>query len=209
MPNAKPANDPTTEEKIKHAAREAFHQKGFAGTRTRDIAQAAGINLALLNYYYRSKEKLFDIIMMETMQTFMHTIIVVINDPKSTLQQKMEQMAEQYIDLFKVEPEIPLFIMIELRSNAKNLLEHIRPKEILMQSVFAKQFQQAVKEGKIPPQPFLHFMMNLMGMIIFPFVAAPMFKNIGELSDKQYLAVIEERKKMIPLWIKAMMKVKS
>lgn len=209
MPKAKPANDHTTEEKIKHAAREVFHQKGFAATRTRDIAQAAGINLALLNYYYRSKEKLFDLIMMETMQSFMQTIIVVINDPKTSLQQKMEQMAERYIDLFKVEPEIPLFIMIELRSNAKNLLDHIRPKEILMQSVFAKQFQQAIMEGKMPPQPFLHFMMNLMGMIIFPFVAAPMFKNIGELNDKQYLAVIEERKKMIPLWIKAMMKVKS
>ena len=209
MPKARPANDPTTEEKIKRAAREVFHQKGFAATRTRDISEAAGINLALLNYYYRSKEKLFDIIMMETMQSFMQTIIMVINDPKSTLQQKLELLAERYIDLFKVEPEIPLFIMIELRSNAKNLLEHIRPKEILGQSVFAKQFQQAVKEGKIPPQPFLHFMMNLMSMIIFPFVAAPMFKNIGELNDKQYLTVIEERKRMIPLWIKAMMKVKS
>jgi AcrR family transcriptional regulator len=209
MPKAKALPDTTTEQKIKHAAREVFHQKGYAATRTRDIAQAAGINLALLNYYYRSKEKLFDIIMMETMQAFMQTIIVVINDPKTTLQQKMELMAERYIDLFKVEPEIPLFVMIELRSNAKNLLEHIRPKEILMQSVFAKQFQQAIKEGKVAPQPFLHFMMNLMGMIIFPFVAAPMFKNIGELNDKQYLAIIEERKKMIPLWIKAAMKVKS
>jgi len=209
MPKAKPVTDTTTEEKIKHAAREVFHQKGYAATRTRDIAEAAGINLALLNYYYRSKEKLFDIIMMETMQSFMGTIIMVINDNDTSLQQKMELLAERYIDLFKVEPEIPLFVMIELRSNAKNLLEHIRPKEFLMQSVFAKQFQQAIQDGKIPPQPFLHFMMNLMGMIIFPFVAAPMFKNIGELNDQQYLSVIEERKKMIPLWIKATMKAKS
>lgn len=209
MPKAKSVTDPSTEEKIKNAAREVFHQKGYAATRTRDIAEAAGINLALLNYYYRSKEKLFDLIMMETMQSFMGTIIMVINDKDTSLQQKIELLAERYIDLFKVEPEIPLFIMIELKSNPKNLLEHIRPKEILMQSVFAKQFQQAIKEGKIAPQPFLHFMMNLMGMIIFPFVAAPMFKNIGELNDKQYMAIVEERKKMIPLWIKAMMKVKS
>jgi len=209
MPKAKPVSDTTTEEKIKHAAREVFHQKGYAATRTRDIAEAAGINLALLNYYYRSKEKLFDLIMMETMQSFMGTIIMVINDKDTSLQQKIELLAERYIDLFQAEPEIPLFIMIELRSSPKNLLEHIRPKEILLQSVFAKQFQQAIKEGKIAPQPFLHFMMNLMGMIIFPFVAAPMFKNIGELNDKQYRAVVEERKKMVPLWIKAMMKVKS
>ena len=57
------AGDPTTEEKIKEAARKLFTQKGFAATRTRDIAEEAGINLALLNYYFRSKQKLFDLIM--------------------------------------------------------------------------------------------------------------------------------------------------
>ena len=64
----KPAADPSTEEKIKIAARSVFHKKGYAATRTRDIAEEAGINLALLNYYFRSKEKLIDIIMTETMQ---------------------------------------------------------------------------------------------------------------------------------------------
>ena len=54
--------DISTEEKIKEAARKIFHKKGYAGTRTRDIAEEAGINLALLNYYYRSKEKLFELI---------------------------------------------------------------------------------------------------------------------------------------------------
>jgi AcrR family transcriptional regulator len=55
------ALDTTTEAKIKNAARVVFHKKGFAATRTRDIAEEAGINLALLNYYFRSKEKLFEI----------------------------------------------------------------------------------------------------------------------------------------------------
>lgn len=204
----KPESDPSTEDKIKHAARQVFHQKGFAATRTRDIAEAAGINLALLNYYFRSKEKLFDLIMLETMQRFMQTIGTVVNDPSSSLQQKMEALADRYIDIFKTEPEIPLFIMSELRSNPKNLLENIRPKEFLMQSVFVQQFKQAIKEEKIPPQSFLHFMMNLLSLIIFPFIASPMFKNMGDLTDKQYTAIIQERKKMIPLWIKAMLKVK-
>ena len=57
--------DSTTEEKIKEAARIVFHQKGFAATRTRDIAEEANINLALLNYYFRSKAKLFEIIMVD------------------------------------------------------------------------------------------------------------------------------------------------
>ncbi|MDN3670454.1 helix-turn-helix domain-containing protein [Echinicola jeungdonensis] len=58
-------NDDSTEGKIKTAARKVFQQKGFAAARTRDIAEEPGINLALLNYYFRSKGKLFDLIMME------------------------------------------------------------------------------------------------------------------------------------------------
>jgi len=94
-------------------------------------------------------------------------------------------------------------------ANPKNLLEQIRPKEFLLQSAFVRQFQQAIKDGKIPKQSFLHFIMNLLSLIIFPFIAAPMFKNIGDLSDKQYLNIIEERKLMIPIWIKAMLKAKT
>ena len=52
--------DLSTEQKIKNAARKVFTEKGYAATRTRDIAEAAGINLALLNYYFRSKQKLFE-----------------------------------------------------------------------------------------------------------------------------------------------------
>ena len=50
----------STEEKIKAAARKVFMEKGYGASRTRDIAEEAGINLALLNYYFRSKEKLFN-----------------------------------------------------------------------------------------------------------------------------------------------------
>ena len=81
--------DPSTEEKIKNAARIVFHKKGFAATRTRDIVEEAGINLALLNYYFRSKEKLFDIIMFESMQHFFKAISEVFNDDKTTLENKI------------------------------------------------------------------------------------------------------------------------
>src|SRR6188768_3829160 len=132
--SVKPESDHSTEEKIKHAAREVFHQKGYAGTRTRDIAEAAGINLALLNYYFRSKEKLFDIIMTETLQNFLQTIRLTFNDPSTSLNEKLELLADRYIDLHIREPEIPLFIMSELRTNPKKILDTIHPRENLMQS---------------------------------------------------------------------------
>src|SRR3990170_3876838 len=91
--------DPSTEEKIKEAARIIFTQKGFAATRTRDIAEAAGLNLALLNYYFRSKEKLFDIIMMESLQYFMKGIGEIVTNEESSLEDKVSGIVSHYIDM--------------------------------------------------------------------------------------------------------------
>ncbi len=203
------AADTSTQEKIKQAARQVFHHKGYAATRTRDIAEAAGINLALLNYYFRSKEKLFDLIMLETMQAFLQSMAVVFNDSSSTLQEKIQTMTDRYIDLLVEEPGIPLFIMSELRAHPGQLMEKLHMKEMLMKSVFVRQYQQAVREKKIPALPFLHFLMNLMSLIVFPFIASPILQRMGDLNDRSYQNLLRERKALIPRWIAAMMKVKS
>src|SRR5690606_19216652 len=112
--------DTSTEEKIKNAARTVFHKKGYAATRTRDIAEEAGINLALLNYYFRSKEKLFEIIMFETLFGFMQNLVMVMNDEKSTLEKKVELTASNYIDLIIKEPNIPIFMLRDRKSTRLN-----------------------------------------------------------------------------------------
>src|SRR3954453_21008733 len=106
----KHASDTNTEEKIKKAARVVFHEKGFAATRTRDIAQEADINLALLNYYFRSKQKLFDIIMLETLQGFARSLLEVFNNPDTTLEDKIDIFAERHIELLMQNPRIPIFM---------------------------------------------------------------------------------------------------
>ena len=78
-------------------------------------------------------------------------------------------------------------------------------KGIVFNSVFVKQFHEAVNEGKIKGQNFLHFMMNFIGLVVFPFVAKPLLKALTELTENQFNALIEERKSLIPVWIKAMM----
>ncbi len=168
----KKKSDLTTEEKIKQAARKIFHEKGYAATRTRDIAEEAGVNLALLNYYFRSKEKLFDIIMLETMTNFMRTVKTILADESSSL---------------------------------KKLLDKIPLKELLENSAFIKQYQEAVAQGKITEPNVRHFFINLLSLVIFPFIARPFLQEIHGLNDKQYFSLIEERKQLIPVWIKTMM----
>lgn len=200
--------DTTTEEKIKEAARVVFYKKGYAATRTRDIAEEAGINLALLNYYFRSKEKLFDIIMLETLFGFMQNMAMVLNDEKSTLEKKVELVASNYIDLITKEPNVPIFMLSEIRNNSGGLLEKLPIKQSVMNSAFIKQHQKAVADGKITEPNPLHFLMNLLGLIVFPFIGKPLLQGIGGLNDTQFNKLMQERKKLIPVWIKAMMKAK-
>ena len=202
------ALDTTTEEKIKSAARVAFHKKGYAATRTRDIAEEADINLALLNYYFRSKEKLFETIMFETLFSFMQNMAMVLNDEKSTLEKKVELVAEKYIDLIIKEPNVPIFMLSEIRNNAEGLLEKLPIKQLVMNSSFFKQHQDAVAKGKITEPNPLHFLMNVLGLVVFPFIAEPLLRGISGKSSMQFNHLMQERKKLIPIWIKAMMKAK-
>jgi len=201
----KPIGDTSTEEKIKNAARKVFHKKGFAASRTRDIAEEAGINLALLNYYFRSKEKLFNIVMLETFQTFFESVARVFNNPDTSFEEKIEQFASGYIDLLFSEPEIPLFIISEIRNNPEELITKTDIKQAVFQSVFVQQYNELVSEGKIKDADFLHVMMNMMGLIVFPFVAKPLLQAISGASENEFNALINERKKLIPGWIKVMM----
>ena len=200
--------DPNTEAKIKTAARTIFHTKGFAAARTRDIAEEAQINLALLNYYFGSKEKLFQLIMFETLSEFFKNMGAVFNDETTTLENKIQLIAEKYIDMLIAEPEIPFFIMGEIRSHGPELVEKLPSANAILQSVFFKQYKEAINKRKITELNPLHFLMNIMGLVVFPFVNSTMLKKVGKLKDKQFNMLMEERKKLIPIWMNAMLYAK-
>jgi AcrR family transcriptional regulator len=201
---AKQVVDSSTEEKIKEAARKVFTRKGYAAARTRDIAEEAGINLALLNYYFRSKEKLFDIIMMENLQHFIQGVKEIFSNESTSLYEKTELIATNYIDMLLQHPDLPSFILSELRANPDKLVANMGIKEFVLQSQYAKQLGAALKANKKNISP-LHFFMNTMGLVVFPFVASPILRNLGGLSTEEFSALMQERKKLIAKWIEAML----
>ncbi|MEO8786093.1 MAG: TetR/AcrR family transcriptional regulator [Chitinophagaceae bacterium] len=199
--------DLSTEEKIKNAARIVFHQKGFSGTRTRDIAEEAGINLALLNYYFRSKENLFDLIMLEAMQDFLNAITSVCNDATTSLETKIETIVANYIDTLTERPDIPLFVLNELKRNPEKLSEKLGINKIFFGSVFMEQILERILKSKNrnPIHP-LHFIINLLSLTVFPFIAKPMIKGLAYLPDEEFNELMQERKTLIPIWIDALLK---
>ena len=198
-----PLPDQSTEEKIKEAARTVFTRKGFAATRTRDIADEAGLNLALLNYYFRSKEKLFEIVMLEKMQVFFGFIGPIIYNEKTSIEIKVDGIVSQYVDMLQANPDIPFFVMGEARNNPAILSNAMPRKDFLKNSVFIKQLKE-----KKPDQDPYQFLLNMLAMVIFPFLMRPVFQKITDMEDAKFKQMMNERRKLVPVWCKALLKIK-
>ncbi len=198
--------DISTEQKIKEAARTIFHKKGFAATRTRDIVEEANINLALLNYYFRSKKKLFDIIMLETISDFAKSMVMTMNNKNTSLEEKIMLITSNYIDFIIKEPNIPIFMLYEMRNNSDEILNKLPFIDLIMNSVFINQFKEAVSLDKISESNPFHYLMNLWSLIIFPFLGKPILKGINNMSNEDFTQLMLERKKLIPLWINMILK---
>lgn len=191
---------PSTEEKIKEAARVVFTRKGFAATRTRDIAEEAGMNLALLNYYFRSKEKLFELIMMEKMSNFFGAIVPIFNNNDLSLEEKIANISGNYIDLLMDNPDLPIFVLSELRLNTGQFVTKL-PIQRLSDSSMMKQIRE--RRPELHPSQFL---MNVLGLTVFPFIMKPVLEQSGLLSERAFQVQMAQRKKLIPKWVKAMLK---
>ena len=199
--------EPGTAHKIKEAAREVFLAKGFAATKTRDIAEAADINLALVNYYFRSKKKLFDIIMTETLQTFSAGVITIFNEESTSLKEKVSVFVDHYIDLLAQNQNVAPFIINAVRDHPDEYISRIGILDKAKRSIFIQQFQEGIMKGEIPAINPIHFMFNLMGLIVFPFIAQPMVSVVSGIPKDNIFDIIQERKRLIPLWIESMLTV--
>ena len=193
-----------TEIKIKTAAKSLFLRKGYSATTTRDISKESDINLALLNYYFTSKKKLFEIIMLETFYDFISKMVEVYNDEKSSLEEKLELTSSKYIDMIIAEPHLPTFVVNELKNNPSSILKILKGQ--IMESKLVDQYNDGVKKGvykKIDP---IHFVTNILSLIVFPFISSPIIIKMKKFNRKEFNDMMHERKKLIPQWILQMIK---
>jgi AcrR family transcriptional regulator len=201
MVKRKKDKDKGAEEKILGAARKVFTTQGMAGARMQDIADEAGINKALLHYYFRDKDKLFETIFMAEAQKFFPKINAIFqsDDP---LFEKMEKFVDEYIDEMLENPYLPWFVLNEINRDPDRFMQKVlgdqnRPKP----AKFLEQIEKEIKKGTIKRIHPLHLLMNLLSMTIFPFIAKPMITRNLHLSESQFRKTMEERKKEIPKFI--------
>jgi len=197
----KKKDDKGAEQKILAAARKIFTTKGMAGARMQEIADEAGINKALLHYYFKDKDKLFEAIFMNEAQKFFPKINAIFqsDDP---LFKKIEKFVDEYIDEMMENPYLPWFVLNEINRDPDQFMNKMlgdsnRPKP----QKFLEQIEKEIKKGNIKRINPVHLLLNLLSMTIFPFVARPMITRNLNLSESQFRKTMEERKKEIPKFI--------
>ena len=192
--------DLSTEQKILKAAKKIFLTKGMDGARMQDIADEAGINKALLHYYFRSKDKLFEQIFMEVVSDFLPRIIAVL-ESDITLFQKIELFCNEYISQLITTPYVPIFILNEINRQPKAFLKKVLGKRKMPIGKVVAQIEKEIKAGAIKRIEPLQLMINTLSLSVFPFLACPMIQLITGMDNKQFNSLMEERKKQIPQFI--------
>lgn len=198
--------DKSTEEKIIVAAEKVFIEKGMAGARMQEIADEAGINKALLHYYYRSKEKLFGMVFRMVFKTFAPELIRVFEGSDDFFT-KMENFIASYLRLIEKNPHIPGFIISELSSNPNRLVEIIKLMNIDIQPVI-KAIEDEVEKKTIRQIEPSDLIINVLALCVFPIVAKPMVQTIVfRGSEEEYKKMLERRKTEVTRFVISAIKI--
>jgi AcrR family transcriptional regulator len=189
-----------TENQILEAAKKVFLEKGMAGARMQEIADAAGINKSLLHYYYRSKDKLFLAVFRFAVLQFLPGIQEMITSDIH-FEEKISRFVHRYIDILLENPFVPMFIIQEIQRDPDRLFNAfvdagIKPDEIL------RQFKKAVDDDEIRDIDPRDLVVNLLSLCIFPVAAKPVMQRLlTDNNSDAYREFIEKRKETVPEFI--------
>lgn len=163
-----------TEENILNAARQVFAKKGFAGARMQEIADVAGINKALLHYYYRSKEKLFEQVFNEAFAKLTKPMSSFLADD-SELFHKITNICFLYQKVLLEYPFIPNFVLNEVNIDPSRIFHLINTRGIgENMNITLMQIRTAINKGIIREIDPRELILNIISLSIFPFIGRPL-----------------------------------
>ncbi len=189
-----------TEEKILNAAQKVFIEKGMDGARMQEIADEARINKALLHYYFRTKQKLFEAIFKKVLSKILPNIMEMVHSDLS-IETKLGIFVENYISLLMKNPFLPTFILKEMNRDPDFLATTIKGNGIQPEKIFAM-FEKEMDNGRIKRMDPRDLLINILGLSIFPIAAKPLMTIIFfENNETAYNNFIEKRKETVKEFI--------
>lgn len=185
-----------TEQLILDSARKLFLTKGYHGTTTEDIANVANVNKASLHYYFRSKDKLFELILSEVLTQISNNLIKILNS-NILFKNKIRQIISAYLDILLQHPYFPDFVIHELTSNPERMETIVKKHTHFFRSFLKFQVEirkELVLKKRTDINPF-EFTLNIASLCVFPFLSKPIITRISKsFGETQFLALMNKRK---------------
>ena len=197
--------DGDTERRILDAAHVVFMRSGTAGARTQEIADEAGVNSALLHYYFRSKDRLAEAVFTRAAgELFPAVARILVSD--LPLDQKIRRVIEVELDRLSRTPYLPAYVISELAYHPERIHQLLaattgsRPDALgrTVAATVSAQIRAEVKAGRMRPIATEQFLVNLLSMCIFPFAAQPMLAALLGLDGERFTRFIRDRKRELP-----------
>lgn len=183
----------STEEKIFEAAFKVFQNNGFTGARMQEIADEAEINKAMLHYFFRSKEKLFEAVFMNAFGKLAPQINEIFNSEEA-LFEKIKKFTHSYISFVIEYPFLPQFIIQEMNNNPEFVSKFLKDEKRPDPSKLLKQIENETELGIIKPIPPKQLLLDIFSMTAFPFAAQTLVKGIVNITNEEFFQLMEERK---------------
>ena len=187
----------TTEQRILEAAEEEFLIKGFDGARTTTIAEKAGVTHAMLHYYFRTKEQLFERIVAKNSSIIVQTMIAAMGDPQKPVIERIRSGVVSHFDLIVAHPLLPRFFLNEiiLRPERYHMLyANLKEKIATLFSNLQAEVDQAAARGEMESVDVRKLFLSIVSLNVFPFItqsfAMPLLGDPGD----DFKKFLEDRK---------------
>lgn len=184
------------ETQILESATKLFLEKGFARTSTTEIAKAAGCNQALVHYYFRTKDKLFEAIFKTKMKTFIESVFSLKQDYNS-FEERLALMIGNHFDVISANPKIPSLLLSELNANPDRLkmLGTIEggPKEVI--KVLESELIKEIKAGNVREMSVYDLLFAILSLNISIFLIEKPFRAISGIANNEFKSLLQRRKK--------------
>ncbi|MCU6770026.1 TetR family transcriptional regulator [Barnesiella propionica] len=188
----------SVEQKLIDAAREVFYEKGYDGATVRDIAKKAEVNLALLHYYFRTKDKLFEVVFQDALNLLFKKLNKAFTSD-ITVFDKIELMVSSYITTASKHPQIASFLMREFSLNREVVWEVInsQPQKKSIIDNYDKFFEELIEAGQkgiIKELDPKQLCIDILSLSLFPFMAKGFLVSFLYPDKKSgYNSMIKER----------------
>lgn len=191
-----PADDGSMEQKIRDAAERLFLDKGYALTSTTEIAKAAGCNQALVHYYFRTKDRLFEAVFAGKAKRFVAEFLEISNEP-IPFEEKIRRKISSHFDLLFENPQMPFLIINELITNPERLnalKAEVAPNFSAVFAQFDRELAEEIRKGSIRPMTTFDFVVTMLSLNILPFLGIPIMKGVLNLDDAGVRELLLRRK---------------